>query len=95
MLDIVGDKVDERFRSGALNLKRGLSSGQQKFDTDEKDWPVNQPVPKVEARAQCSGEAQYVDDIPLRPDELHAAFVLSTVGNCRIESIDASAALVY
>ena len=39
------------------------------------------------------GEAQYVDDIPVRSGELHGAFVYSTQANCQIDTIDASAAL--
>lgn len=42
----------------------------------------------------CAGEAQYTDDIPPYPNELYGAFVTSSVGNCLIDSIDASRALV-
>lgn len=52
---IVGDKVAPTFRSGALNLERGLTTGKQEYDTNSSDWPVNKPTIKVEARAQCSG----------------------------------------
>lgn len=37
---------------------------------------------------------RYLDDVPLEPDELHAAFVISTEGNAEIASIDAQVALV-
>ena len=40
------------------------------------------------------GEAKYIDDIPVRVDELYGAFVLSTVANCVLDKIDASTALV-
>lgn len=40
------------------------------------------------------GEAKYIDDMPLRADELHGTFVLSTMANCSIDKIDASEALV-
>lgn len=40
------------------------------------------------------GEAEYIDDIPVRGDELHGVFVVSTTANCQLESIDASEALV-
>ena len=52
---VIGNKVDSKFKSGALNLERGLSSGKQDFDTDKKEWPIYRPTIKVEARAQCSG----------------------------------------
>ena len=41
-----------------------------------------------------TGEVEYVDDQPEAPGELHGYFVLSTVGNATISSIDASKALV-
>lgn len=43
---------------------------------------------------QATGEAVYMDDIPAYPDQLEAAFVLSTVGNAKLGTIDASEALV-
>ncbi len=42
--------------------------------------------------AQVTGEAQYVDDLPLPNNALHAAFVLSTRPHAKILSIDSSAA---
>jgi len=92
-LSVIGDKVSPRVRTGAVELERGISSGKQEFDTDETQWPVHQPTIKVEARAQCSGEAEYTPDISKRADELYGEFVLSTVASCTIESVDASAAL--
>lgn len=81
-------------RSGGSVLERGLSSGKQDFDTDKNLWPLNQPLPKMEAIHQTSGEAQYVNDVPALPNEVFCAFVLTTVPNGIIESIDASEALV-
>lgn len=40
------------------------------------------------------GEAEYVADIHVRPDELYASFVTSDRGPGKIISIDASEALV-
>ena len=40
------------------------------------------------------GEAEYIDDIPLRGNELHGVFVVSQFGNCQLEAIDPSEALV-
>jgi xanthine dehydrogenase molybdopterin-binding subunit B len=55
---------------------------------------VNEPIPKLEGQSQCSGEAQYVNDMPSFPGELTAIFVMATIANCDIDTIDASAALV-
>ena len=41
-----------------------------------------------------TGEAQYINDIAPAPGELQAAFVVSTVGNAKIASIDVSQAEV-
>lgn len=49
------DIVDLRYRSGAYPIERGLSKGYQEYKTDETKWPVNKPMPKVEALTQCSG----------------------------------------
>jgi len=54
---------------------------------------VNEPIPKLEAAAQTAGEAEYVNDIPERPGELHGAFVQTTQATGSIASIDESQAL--
>jgi len=92
-LYVLGDSASEAVRSGALDLDRGLSSGQQDFETDESQWPVSQPMQKYEAKIQAAGEAEYVNDIPTIAGELHAAFVLSNTANCDIASVDTDAAL--
>ena len=55
---------------------------------------VNEPIPKIEGQSQCSGEAEYVNDIPSFAGELSAYFVLAAVGTCDLDTVDASAALV-
>lgn len=42
---------------------------------------------------QVTGEAVYVDDIPLPANALHAVFVLSSRPHAKLLSVDASAAL--
>ena len=81
-------------QSGAGELERGLSGGQQSYETDEDLWPVSEPREKVEAKWQTSGEIQYTGDIPLKQGELHGAFVLSSRANCDVISMDPSEALV-
>ena len=65
-LHVLGDSASPAVRSGAndITLERGLTSGKQSFETDETLWPVSQPIEKVEAKWQTSGEAEYVGDIP-------------------------------
>jgi xanthine dehydrogenase/oxidase len=42
--------------SGGKILERPLSTGKQDYETNKSLWPLNKPVPKLEAVAQCSGE---------------------------------------
>ncbi|XP_055623208.1 xanthine dehydrogenase-like [Toxorhynchites rutilus septentrionalis] len=85
--------LNPRFRSGGTTSKRPVSSGKQSYDTYPNKWPLTQYVPKIEGLAQSSGEAEYIGDIPERPNELHAAFVLATEIQSRISKIDATEAL--
>ena len=43
---------------------------------------------------QTTGKAEYINDTPAQQHELHAAFVISTVGNAKLQSMDPSKALV-
>lgn len=45
------------------------------------------------ALKQVTGEAIYVDDMPLPPRGLHAYFVYSTVPHARVVNVDATKAL--
>jgi xanthine dehydrogenase/oxidase len=66
----------------------------QHYKTDESLWPINKPIPKIEGQSQCSGEAEYVADISPAKGELAAAFVISDVANCDLDTVDPSEALV-
>jgi len=80
-------------QTAATPYQRPPSYGTQSFQTDPAEYPVSEPLPKVDALLQTSGEATYTDDIPSPMGTLHAAFVVSTCANGTIQSIDASAAL--
>ena len=90
---MLGSSASTDVQSGAAYLERGLTSGQQSYDTDPSLYPVSEPREKVEARWQTSGEILYTGDTPVRAGELHAAFVLSSRANCDLASIDATEAL--
>ncbi|XP_063538704.1 uncharacterized protein LOC134747956 [Cydia strobilella] len=68
-------KLDPRHRSGGSAIKRSTSQGTQTFDTDKSIWPLNQPIPKLEALVQCSGEATFANDLQSVTDEVYGAFV--------------------
>jgi xanthine dehydrogenase/oxidase len=42
--------------SGGKILERPISTGKQDYETNRSVWPLNKPVPKLEAVTQCSGE---------------------------------------
>ena len=71
-----------------------LFQGAQHFSTDPSLYPLNEPMPKVESEAQCTGETRYADDVPPAEGELHGAFVVSTLAACELDKVDPSEALV-
>ncbi|XP_058120344.1 xanthine dehydrogenase/oxidase-like isoform X1 [Anopheles ziemanni] len=85
--------VKAEYQSGGTVLERPLSSGTQSFDTNKENWPLNKDIPKIEGMLQTSGEAKYANDLPVFPNELYAAFVLSTEAQAKIVKIDPSEAL--
>ncbi|XP_053383995.1 uncharacterized protein LOC123535767 isoform X2 [Mercenaria mercenaria] len=93
VLHLYGRKADKRLQSGAFPLERPLSSGKQSYGTKKDEWPLTEPLHKLEGKAQVTGEAVYINDLPPAPGELHAAFAVTTVGNAKIASIDISAAM--
>lgn len=88
------DKIKPEHLSGGEILKRPLSSGIQTYNTYEKEWPLTKPVHKYEGLIQCSGEAQFVNDIPHQNGQLWAAFIPATKPHLKIGKIDGSEALV-
>ncbi|KAK9022104.1 hypothetical protein V6N11_002397 [Hibiscus sabdariffa] len=64
-----------------------LSSSKQNIQSSNDYPPVGQPVTKVGASIQASGEAVFVDDIPAPGNCLYGAFVYSTEPLARVKSI--------
>lgn len=58
-------------------------------------WPLNKPIPKIEALAQCSGEATFANDLPAQKDEVFGAFVTADVtAGSIIDDFDTTDAMV-
>lgn len=74
-------------------IPRDLSSGKQTFDTDESLYPLNQPVTKIESIYQTSGEAEYINDMIIRENEVFCALCLAEAPGV-FEKIDATEAMV-
>ncbi|CAH1231902.1 XDH [Branchiostoma lanceolatum] len=93
-LSAVGkESLTDRVRSAGDSLVRPVSRGEQYFQTKESEWPLRQPMPKTSSRVQASGEAIYINDMPAMPGEVFAAFVSSTVANCKLGNLDFSRAM--
>ncbi|KAI9717051.1 MAG: hypothetical protein M1812_004986 [Candelaria pacifica] len=54
---------------------------------------LGKPNPHVAAMKQCTGEAQYTDDIPVQKNELYGVMVLSTKAHATLTSVDYSPAM--
>ena len=54
---------------------------------------IGKEQPHVAALKQCTGEAQYTDDIPVQKNELYGCLVLSTKAHAKLLNVDASPAL--
>ncbi|CAK1549450.1 unnamed protein product [Leptosia nina] len=87
--------LNPRYLSGAIDLKksRPLSKGTEVYDTNPVLWPLNEPMPKVEALIQCAGEATFVNDVQTMRKEVYCAFVTAKIFSGSIEHIDPTPAL--
>ncbi|XP_044766830.1 indole-3-acetaldehyde oxidase-like [Coccinella septempunctata] len=88
------NKLSPKNATGGALLKRPISSGVQEYETKKSLYPLTKPIPKLEALAQTTGQAQYIDDIPDLPHQLYGKFILADAApNSKIVKIDATKAL--
>ncbi|EED24430.1 xanthine dehydrogenase HxA, putative [Talaromyces stipitatus ATCC 10500] len=85
--DVDQDIIDE--------IERNISSGQKDHDASAayKQEIVGKSGNHLSALKQCTGEAQYTDDIPVQKNELYGCLVLSTKPRAKILSVNVEAAL--
>ena len=76
-------------------IERGISHGKKDHDASQayKQRIIGKAHPHVAALKQCTGEAQYTDDIPIQKNELYGVMVLSAKAHARIRSVDESPAM--
>ena len=76
-------------------IERAISWGRKDHDaTQEYEKRIlGKANAHVAALKQCTGEAQYTDDIPVQKNELYGVLVLSTKAHAKILSVDPSPAL--
>lgn len=59
-----------------------------------QNYPLSQPVMKLEGFNQCSGESVYANDYPHTAQDVWCTWVVATEVNATISKIDPSQALV-
>lgn len=80
---------DDSLAKVTRNKPVGFRDTDNPFENDI----VGKSVPHVNSMRQCTGEAQYVDDIPPYHKELFGVQVMSTKARAKILSVDFSSAL--
>jgi len=76
-------------------IDREISRGQKDHDATlaYTQKVLGKANPHLAALKQCTGEAQYTDDIPVQKNELYGCLVLSTKAHAKLLEVDASPAL--
>ncbi|BET01357.1 Xanthine dehydrogenase [Nesidiocoris tenuis] len=92
VLQLDPSRVKQEFRTGREKLERPLSSSAHDI-YKKPNWPENPRLPKVEGMIQCSGEAEFANDLPPYPGELFGALVLAKSARTTIGKIDPTLAL--
>ncbi|KFY04761.1 hypothetical protein O988_00526 [Pseudogymnoascus sp. VKM F-3808] len=89
----LGDKAADLEAVG--EIEREISRGEQDHDATAayEKMIMGRAQPHVAALKQCTGQAQYTDDIPVQRNELYGCLVLSTKARAKLISVDTSAAL--
>ena len=84
--------IDEDVRG---EIERNISSGQKDQNAARayEQEIVGKAKPHIAALKQCTGEAQYTDDIPVQKNELYGVMVLSTKAHAKILSVDLEGAM--
>lgn len=91
-LDVSAGQIDEDVRE---EIERGISTGKKDLNAAQAyaQTVVGKANPHLAALKQCTGEAQYTDDIPVQKNELYGVLVLSTKAHAKIRNVDTSPAM--
>ena len=82
-----GLEVDEDVQG---EIERAISTGKKDHDATQvyQQRVVGQANPHLAALKQCTGEAQYTDDIPAQKNELYGVMVLSSKAHAKILDVN-------
>jgi xanthine dehydrogenase/oxidase len=91
-LSVDAKDVDEE---ATTEIERMISKGKEDREATEayQQKILGKANPHVAALKQCTGEAQYTDDIPPLKNELYGCLVLSSKAHAKIISVDYSPAM--
>ncbi|KAF2114641.1 Molybdopterin-binding domain of aldehyde dehydrogenase-domain-containing protein [Lophiotrema nucula] len=76
-------------------IERDISKGEKDHKAGEayQQITLGREANHVAAMQQCTGQAQYTDDIPVQKNELYGCLVLSTKAHAKLISVDPEPAL--
>ena len=91
-LDVKELDIDQDVKG---EIERGISTGKKDHEATQayEQRILGKANPHVAALKQCTGEAQYTDDIPVQKNELYGVMVLSTKAHAKILDVDFEPAL--
>ena len=91
-LDTKNAQIDKDVRG---EIERAISAGNKDQEAAQAyaQRVVGKTNPHLAALKQCTGEAQYTDDIPIRKNELFGTLVLSTKAHAKVLKVDTSPAM--
>jgi xanthine dehydrogenase/oxidase len=95
VLSTLGPEIKDLDKEAVDEIEREISVGKKDHDTavSYSQKILGKANPHVAALKQCTGEAQYTDDIPTQKNELIGCLVLSTKAHAKLLNVDASPAL--
>jgi len=91
-LEVKASEIDQDVRG---EIERGISKGKKDHEAAlaYEQRILGKSNPHVAALKQCTGEAQYTDDIPVQKNELYGVMVLSTKAHAKLLKVEVEAAL--
>ena len=91
-VDVKASGIDQDARG---EIERAISTGKKDHEATQayEQNILGKPNPHVAALKQCTGEAQYTDDIPVQKNELYGVLVLSSKAHAKVLEVDYEAAL--
>lgn len=95
VLSDLGAKASEIDHDVRGEIEREISTGKKDHEATqayEQDI-LGKANPHVAALKQCTGEAQYTDDIPVQRNELYGVMVLSSKAHAKILDVNFEAAM--